>query len=223
MSTQRTAIYTRVSTDQQEVEQQLAACRNFCTYRNLQVVKEYIDIMSGTKASRPGYQQMLADIRTGQIDALVIFRLDRLGRNSRELLMFVDELETRGIAIFSLNENLDTTTPIGKAVRDILLILAQLERDQISLATKHRLQALKNMGKHLGRKEIDIDQPALLQLIADGASVRQIAKSLHCSVGKAAALKKGVHSKGCEKANEQPPQQEAGVQLSRIDEQREGQ
>jgi len=217
-----TAIYTRVSTDRQEIEQQLAACRSFCEYRHLNIAKEYSDVMSGTKAARPGYQQMIADIRAGRIDALVVFRLDRLGRSSRELIMLVDELETRGIAVFSLNENLDTTTPIGKAVRDILLILAQLERDQIALATKHRLQALKKLGKRLGRKEMIIDTSKFSELIERGASIRQIAKALHVSVGKAAKLKKDVQMTGGKKEPEHPPQKVQGVQEARIVEQEEG-
>jgi len=206
------AIYSRVSTNQQDTEQQIAACVSFCDYRKLVVAKIYTDVMSGTKTNRPQYQQMLSDIRAGKYSAVVVFRLDRLGRNSRELLMLVDELERRGIAIFSLNENLDTTTPVGRAVRDILLILAQLERDQIAEATRHRLQALKNMGKWSGRKELIIDAARLAELVGRGASVRQIAKALHVSTGKAATLKRGVHQKGAAKPDGQPPRNPAGVQ-----------
>jgi len=198
------AVYVRVSTNQQEVEQQIAACKNFCQYRQLEVGQIYQDVMSGTRADRPAYQAMLKDLREGKHNAVVVFRLDRLGRNSRELILLVDELERRGIHIFSLNENLDTSTPVGKAVRDILLILAELERSQIAEATKQRLTALKKLGKKLGRKEIPVDQAKLQELVVQGASVRQIAKALHISTGKAAKLKR-VQQKGVDKPSTAPP------------------
>jgi len=199
------AVYTRVSTNRQELEQQIAACVRYCEFKHLVVGRLFSDIMSGTKSARPQYQEMLREMRAGKYDGLVIFRLDRLGRNSRELIMLVDELETRGIAIYSLNENLDTTTPIGKAVRDILLILAQLERDQISEATKQRLQSLKNMGKKLGRKPVQVDADKLAGLASSGASVREVARALNVSTGKACGLLQSVQQTGYEKAPEPAP------------------
>jgi len=201
----KVAVYARVSTDNQELEQQITACKSFCTYRHMEVGEVFSDIMSGTKAERPQFQAMLKELRAGAYGGLVVFRLDRLGRKSRDLIMLVDELEGRGIAIFSLNENLDTTTPIGKAVRDILLILAQLERDQIAEATKQRLQALKNLGKKLGRKRIQVDEGKLAELAAQGASVRKVARALHVSIGKAAGLLNNVQKKEDEKAAEHSP------------------
>ena len=82
---------------------------------------------------------------------VVTFRFDRLGRKAVEAVRFFEEMENKGILIFSLNENLDTSTAIGRAVRDIIVRLAQLERESIAEATKQRLNALKNMGKKLGR------------------------------------------------------------------------
>jgi len=82
---------------------------------------------------------------------VVTFRFDRLGRNAVEAVRFFEEMENKGISIFSLNENLDTSTAIGRAVRDIIVRLAQLERESIAEATRHRLQALKALGKTLGR------------------------------------------------------------------------
>ena len=215
----KACIYTRVSTEQQELAQQIAACENFCKYRQFEIGHVYSDIMSGTKANRPEYQAMLKAIRAGEYGGVVVFRLDRLGRNSRELLMLVDELDRRGICVYSLNENLDTTTPIGKAVRDILLILAQLERDQIAEATKQRLQALKNLGKRLGRKEIEVDQTKLNELIEQGASVRKLAKELHVSVGKAHQLKAGRSLKGEANTLEQQPPETPDVHSLPFDEQ----
>jgi site-specific DNA recombinase len=146
------AIYSRVSTDKQELTQQIEACRRFCEYKGIAVGKVYTDIGSGKDYfSRPGYNAMLKDLRAMRYAGVVTFRFDRLGRNAMEAVRFFEEMECKGISIFSLNENLDTTTAIGRAVRDIIVRLAQLERESIAEATKQRLNALRNMGKKLGR------------------------------------------------------------------------
>lgn len=100
---------------------------------------------------RPNFLNMLDRIRNREFEGIVVFRFDRLGRNAREVVTLFEEFESKGIQIFSLNENIDTTNPAGRAVRDIIVRLAQLERENISAATKQRLNALKNMGKKLGR------------------------------------------------------------------------
>jgi len=150
----KTAVYCRVSTDKQELSQQIESCRRFCEYKGFEIGKVYTDIGSGKDYfSRPGYNKMLSDLRAMKYDGVVAFRFDRLGRNAIEAVRFFEEMEKKGISIFSLNENLDTTTAIGRAVRDIIVRLAQLERESIAEATKQRLNALRNMGKKLGRPE----------------------------------------------------------------------
>jgi DNA invertase Pin-like site-specific DNA recombinase len=144
------AIYCRVSTDQQELEQQVESCKKFCDYKGFDY-KLFSDIGSGKTMQRPQFLDMLNRIRAREFDGVIVFRFDRLGRNAREVVTLFEEFETKGIQIFSLNENIDTTNPAGRAVRDIIVRLAQLERENISEATKQRLQALKNLGKTLGR------------------------------------------------------------------------
>ena len=155
----KVAIYSRISTDSQQLEQQIEACRKFCEYKGFEIGKVYTDIGSGKDFfRRPGLQQLIKDLRAMKYQGVVTFRFDRLGRNARECTIFFEEMENKGIAIFSLNENLDTTTPIGRAIRDIIVRLAQLERENISEATKQRLDALKNMGKKLGRPKGSVDR-----------------------------------------------------------------
>lgn len=146
----KVAIYCRVSTDQQELEQQSQSCVKFCEYKQFQYTL-FKDIGSGKTMNRPEFLDMLKRLRAREFDGVVVFRFDRIGRNAREVVTLFEEFETKGIQVFSLNENLDTTSPIGRAMRDIILRLAQLERENIAEATRQRLQALKNMGKKLGR------------------------------------------------------------------------
>jgi DNA invertase Pin-like site-specific DNA recombinase len=147
----RVAIYARVSTDQQELAQQINACQRFCEYKQFEVGRLFTEIVSGAKARRPVYQEMVTALRHGEYEGVVAFRLDRLGRNARELALIIDELEGKGIKVLSVTEQFDTSTAMGKAMREFTMILAQLERDSLREATQHRLQALKNMGKKLGR------------------------------------------------------------------------
>lgn len=148
----KVAIYARVSTDNQELEQQVAACRRFCEYKEFEVVAEFTEKVSGSgKVPRPQYARMVKGLRDHEFDAVVVFRIDRLGRNSRELILLLDEMRAKGIRIFSINENLDDSTAVGRAMIDFICILANLEREQIREATQHRLDALKALGKHLGR------------------------------------------------------------------------
>jgi len=146
----KVAIYCRVSTDKQELEQQEISCTKFCDYKQFEYTL-FSDIGSGKDFKRINFLNMLGRIRKREFEGVVVFRFDRIGRNAREVVTLFEEFENKGIQVFSLNENIDTSTPIGKAIRDIIIRLAQLERENISEATKQRLQALKNMGKKLGR------------------------------------------------------------------------
>ena len=146
----RIAIYCRVSTEEQELNQQIESCKKFCEFKGFNY-EVFSDIGSGKNMEREGFQSMLKRIRARDFEGVVLFRFDRIGRNAREVVTLFEEFENKGIQIFSLNENIDTSSPVGRAIRDIIIRLAQLERENISEATKQRLRALKNLGKTLGR------------------------------------------------------------------------
>jgi site-specific DNA recombinase len=99
---------------------------------------------------RPKFQELWNRLRKHEFDSVVVFRIDRLGRNVRDMVLFFNEMLKHNIQIHSINKNLDMSSPIGKAIVNIIIVMAQLEREQISLATKQRLDALRNQGKQLG-------------------------------------------------------------------------
>lgn len=146
----KVAIYCRVSTTQQDLEQQIHVCKKFCEFKEMEY-DLFSDVMTGKHLQRPDFLRMLEKIRRFEYQGLVLFRFDRLGRNAREVVTLLEEFENKGIKVFSVNENIDTSNPIGRAVRDIIIRLAQLERENISMATKQRLEALKQAGKPFGR------------------------------------------------------------------------
>lgn len=146
----KVAIYCRVSTDKQELEQQIESCRKYCEFKEYDYTI-FKDVMSGKDMQRPEFLEMLNRLRNFEFKALVVFRFDRIGRNAREVVTLLEEFENKGIQVISINENIDTSNPIGKAVRDIIIRLAQLERENISLATRQRLQSIKDSGGKWGR------------------------------------------------------------------------
>ena len=146
----KVAIYCRVSTEGQELEQQKDSCIKYCQIKGWEDYEVIPEILSAAKF-RPIFRNLIEQAKQGKYSHLVLFRIDRGWRNSREFIMDFDTLQSRGIFIVSVMEGLDPTTPMGKAMLTILVALAELERANISQATKDRLQALKNLGKVLGR------------------------------------------------------------------------
>src|SRR6185503_20238516 len=128
---QRAALYARVSTFDQEPENQLAELRRYAAARGW-TLQEYIDRgVSGAKDRRPALDTLLTDAKRRRFDVLVCWRLDRLGRNLRHLVTMLEDLNHVGVAFVSLGEGIDCTTPAGKLQLHILAALAEFERERI--------------------------------------------------------------------------------------------
>src|SRR5438552_14677323 len=147
----RAAIYARVSTVDQEPENQLAELRRYVMARGW-TATEYVDRgVSGSKERRPALDQLLADARRRKFDAVVCWRLDRLGRNLKHLIGLLEELQALGIAFVSLAEGIDATTPAGKLQMHIHGAIAEFERARIAERFKAGLQRARAQGTRLGR------------------------------------------------------------------------
>jgi len=147
----KVCLYCRVSTGRQELFQQIEACKRFCEYKELEIVDIYQEVGSGKSFNRPFFYKMLVALRKMKYQGIVVFRIDRLGRSVLDLANFLSEMDNKGIKVFSVNENLDRSSAIGKLTVNIILSMAQFERESISEATKQRLAAIKKGGKTLGR------------------------------------------------------------------------
>jgi DNA invertase Pin-like site-specific DNA recombinase len=138
--------YARVSTTEQILSlQQDALQRAGCT-------KIFTDTASGSIAERHGLEEAISQLRPG--DALVVWRLDRLGRSLRHLIETITDLHTRGIGFKSLTEQIDTTTSGGKLIFHIFGALAEFERDIIRERTQAGLQAARARGRQGGRPKL---------------------------------------------------------------------
>jgi putative DNA-invertase from lambdoid prophage Rac len=149
----RAAVYARVSTLEQEPENQLQELRHYVQARDWTAV-EYVDRgVSGAKDRRPSLDQLITDARRRRFDVLVCWRLDRLGRNLKHLITLLDELQVLGIAFVSLAEGIDATTPAGKLQMHILGAIAEFERERIRERVLAGLQRARTQGKRLGRPQ----------------------------------------------------------------------
>ena len=172
----RAAIYARVSTSDQTVDNQLLELRRYIEARGWTAV-EYVDRgVSGAKDRRPALDQMVADAKRRKFDVVVAWRLDRLGRNLRHLVTLIEELQTLGIAFVSLGEGIDCMTPAGKLQLHILAALAEFERERIRERVSAGLQRARMQGVRLGRPRRRID-PERLATVA-GLPEREAARRL---------------------------------------------
>lgn len=166
----RAALYARVSTTEQTAENQVLELRRYAEARGWTVV-EYIDNgVSGSKERRPALDQLLLDGRRRRFDVLLVWRLDRLGRSLKHLIMTLDEMTALGIAFTSLNEGIDTGTPAGRLQLHLLAAIAEFERARIVERVRAGLARAKAQGKRLGRPR---QQPA--PAATAGLSVRAAA------------------------------------------------
>ena len=153
----RAVVYCRVSTDEQGdsglgLEAQEQACRRWAAYRAVDVVAVTTDVCSGARppTGRPGFAEALALLAAGEADALVCAKLDRATRRQRGLLDLLDLAEQHGFALVLLDVDLDTSTPIGRAILGILSVMAELEREQTRQRTKTALAAKRARGQRQG-------------------------------------------------------------------------
>ena len=176
----RAAVYARVSTLDQEPENQLAELRRYVRARSWPAAVEYVDKgVSGSKDRRPALDRLVRDATRRGFDVLVVWRLDRLGRNLRHLVTLLDELHVIGVSFVSLGEGIDCTTPAGRLQLHVLAALAEFERGRIAERVKAGLVQAKKRGTRLGRPPTRISEVDL-QRTAD-LSVRDAAREVGVS------------------------------------------
>ncbi len=127
----RVALYLRVSTLDQHPQTQVFDLRQLAAQRGYEIVAEYTDKISGTKARRPGLDQMLDDARQGRFDVMMVWASDRIARSVKHFLEILDELNHLNIEFVSFREQLDTAGPLGRAMVVIIGAIAELERNLI--------------------------------------------------------------------------------------------
>ena len=150
---QNVVIYSRVSTDKQNHDSQLAELRHYCANRGWSESEEIIDTISGTKNSRKGLDRLMAAVRRGKVNVIVCFKLDRLGRSLSHLVQLVDEFGTHRVALVVPSQGIDTSAknPMAEMQLGMMAVFAQFERAIIVERVNAGLAAAKRRGVRLGR------------------------------------------------------------------------
>jgi putative DNA-invertase from lambdoid prophage Rac len=178
----KVGLYARVSThDQQTLPMQLAAMREYAKRRGWKIALEEKEVGSGAK-TRPKREELLRAARRRDVDAIVVWRLDRWGRSLLDLIATLQELHSVGVGFVSLTEALDMTTPGGRALAGMLAVFAEFERDILRDRVKAGIAQARKEGRPHGRPPT-MQQHAITisTLFADGVSKRQIASRLSIS------------------------------------------
>src|ERR1700686_5086181 len=180
----RIGIYARVSTKDQSCEMQIRDLRAYCAARGFDLVREYVDVgQSGAKDSRPELNKLMDDARKRQFDAIVVWRFDRFARSTKHLLSALEEFRSLGIQFIHYQENIDTSSALGQALFTIVSAVAQLERDLIRERVSAGIRNARANGRTFGRPKSGIDRERILELKAQGQSLRQIAATLGVGYG----------------------------------------
>ena len=184
MST-RVALYARVSTADQDPAMQVEALQAEATRRGWIVHDTYVDHgVSGAKDRRPALDRLMADVRTQKIDAVMVWKFDRLARSVRHLLAAMDEFRSSNVMFISITENIDTSTAIGSAMFIIISAIAQLERDIIRERVLAGVARARRRRSTWGRAQrwTEEDARRAIELRAQGRSWREVAMAVHLPV-----------------------------------------
>jgi len=187
------AIYVRVSTDQQTVENQIRELRQVAERRGWDVVEIYSDAgISGAKgrAGRPGLDRMLKEASRRKFDIVMAWAIDRLGRSLIDLLGTIQHLEACGVDLYLDQQAIDTTAPMGKLVFQVTGAFAEFERSMIRQRVKAGLKRAIAQGKRLGRPKVDstLERKAQKQL-QKGVGILKVAKALGLGTGTVQRIK----------------------------------
>lgn len=148
----RTALYLRVSTADQKPDLQYDGLRAYAARVGLDVVQDYCDVgVSGRREGRPQLNALMAAARNREIDCVLVWKFDRFARSTRHLLAALEEFNHLGVRFISVQDQVDTDSPMGRAMFTIIGAMAELESSLISERVTAGMRAAEMRGKHLGR------------------------------------------------------------------------
>jgi DNA invertase Pin-like site-specific DNA recombinase len=182
------ALYARVSTDHQTTENQERELRKVAARMGCEIVEVYCDQgVSGAKGRemRPAFDALCKDAARRRFDMVMAWSVDRLGRSLQDLIGFLSELHALGIDLFLHQQGLDTSTPAGKAMFQMMGVFAEFERAMIRERVKAGLARARAQGKALGRPPIDVKTEAAIRkaLQKGEIGIRKIAAAFKVGVG----------------------------------------
>jgi len=183
----RTALYLRVSTAEQKPDLQFDGLRAYAERAGLAIAQDYVDVaVSGRKQGRPQLDALMKSARGHEIDCVLVWKFDRFARSSAHLLAALEEFNHLGIRFISVQDQIDTTSPMGKAMFTLISAMAELESSLISERVTAGMKAAKARGKQLGRPRTPDQVVAQIKRLAKTTdlSIRQIHDRMNAKVSR---------------------------------------
>lgn len=183
----RAAIYLRVSTADQKLDLQFDGLRAYADRAGLDIVREYSDqAVSGRKQGRPQLDALMKDARNYAFDCILVWKFDRFARSTKHLLTALEEFDHLGIRFVSIQDQIDTTSPMGKAMFTLIGAMAELESSLISERITAGMKAAKMRGKRLGRPKTSTVVVERVEELARTTelSVREIHQKFEARIGR---------------------------------------
>lgn len=187
-------LYARVSTDQQSsgLSSQIRVLKEYCEHNKITNYELFIDEnQSGSKSSRPALDRMMATVRKGEAEAVIVFAFSRFARSTTHLLSALQEFKKHNVQFISLTEKVDTNSPMGIALFTILGALSQMERELIAQRVRAGLANARANGVHIGRKKTRPSE-VIRALLKKKLKYREIAAICNCSHGSINAERKAM-------------------------------
>jgi DNA invertase Pin-like site-specific DNA recombinase len=178
----RVAIYARVSTQDQDPQMQLRELRSYSKNRTFTIVHEFIDHVSGTTSERPELSKLWHTARARKIDTVLVWKFDRFARSTKQLIDALEEFRHLDVDFISITEQIDTGSPMGKAMFTVISAIAEFERSLISERVRSGIAKARAEGKQIGRAKIRPETiKEIKRLRKQHKSLNQIAKQLGVS------------------------------------------
>jgi DNA invertase Pin-like site-specific DNA recombinase len=187
----KVAVYARVSTDDQTPANQIDALREVGRRLNWDIVEVFLDQgISGAKGRRPGLDRLLKGVNRREFDLVAVWSVDRLGRSLSDLLALLGEFNAKGVGLYLHQQGLDTTTPAGRTMFQVLGIFAEFERAMLVDRVKAGLARARASGKHLGRPRLSDEVITRIRHeLEAGRGIHSTAKRLGVGVGSVQRVK----------------------------------
>ena len=191
----RVVIYGRVSTNDQTTDNQIYKLKEIIENRNWDLVDTYTDEgISGSKGrdKRPEFNRLCEDMVKGKFDKILVWDVSRLGRSLQDLVLFLNDLNSVDVGLYIHQSGLDTSTPSGRMMFQMVGVFSEFERSMISERVKSGLERVKKQGKKLGRKPTITNEikDNILELLNEGKPYSYIANELNVSKATVCRLKK---------------------------------
>lgn len=192
----RAGIYLRVSQDSQTTENQLRILTEVAERSGWTIVRVFEDQgISGAKGrdQRPGFNALLTAIHRREVDIVAAYAVDRLGRSLTDLVAFLSDIQARGCDLYLHQQSVDTSTPSGRMLFQMLAVFSEFERELIRGRVRAGLARARANGVQFGRPSLSADRVARVEkALKDGQSIRVVAKATGTSTASVQRIKRSM-------------------------------